>query len=39
MNGGLTEVASGLPKIAADFAAGIGGPQQMTDPDAKGTQP
>ena len=34
-----TEVAAGLPKIAADFAAGIGGPQQMTDPDAKGTQP
>ncbi len=34
-----TEVAAGLPKIAADFAAGIGGPQQMSDPDARGTQP
>ena len=33
------EVATRLPKIAADFAAGIGGPPHVTDPDAKGTHP
>jgi DNA-binding PadR family transcriptional regulator len=34
-----TDVATHLPKVAADFAAGIGGPQ-TTSPDAKrGTQP
>ena len=32
-----TEVAARVPKIAADFAQGIGGPQQLTDPDPKGT--
>ena len=34
-----TELAARLPKIAADFRDGIGGPHQMTDPDAKGTHP
>jgi DNA-binding PadR family transcriptional regulator len=32
-----TELAARLPKVAADFAAGIGGPQQLTDTDPKGT--
>jgi DNA-binding PadR family transcriptional regulator len=32
-----TEVATRLPKIAADFADGVGGPQHMTDPDLKET--
>ena len=32
-----TEVAARVPKIAADFAQGIGGPQHLTDPDPKGT--
>ena len=32
------ELAARLPKITADFAHGIGGPQQLTDPDATGTQ-
>ena len=31
------EVAARLEKIAADFAAGIGGPQHLTDSDPKGT--
>lgn len=34
-----TELAARLPKIAADFRDGIGGPHQLTDPDAKGTHP
>ncbi|HUB41327.1 MAG TPA: PadR family transcriptional regulator [Streptosporangiaceae bacterium] len=33
-----TEVAARVPKIAADFAAGIGGPQHLTDPDPKETE-
>jgi DNA-binding PadR family transcriptional regulator len=33
-----TELAARLPKIAADFHDGVGGPQQMTDPDARGAQ-
>jgi len=33
-----TEVAARLPKIAADFAHGIGGPHHQTDPDPKGIQ-
>ncbi len=28
-----TELAARLPKIAADFSAGIGGPQQLRNPD------
>jgi hypothetical protein len=32
-----TELNARLPKIAADFRNGVGGPQQLTDPDAKGT--
>jgi DNA-binding PadR family transcriptional regulator len=34
-----TELSARLPKIAADFREGIGGPQQLTNPDVKGTQP
>jgi DNA-binding PadR family transcriptional regulator len=34
-----TELAARLPKIVADFRDGIGGPDQMTDADAKGTHP
>jgi len=33
------ELAARLPKIAADFRDGVGGPHQMTDHDAKGTHP
>ena len=32
------ELAARVPKIAADFAEGIGGPQHLTDPGPKGTQ-
>jgi len=32
-----SEVAARIPKIAADFAEGIGRPQQLTDPDQKET--
>lgn len=32
-----TELAARLPKITADFAAGIGGPGQLNDQDPKGT--
>ena len=31
-----TEVAARIPKIAADFAQGIGGPLHLSDPDPKG---
>ncbi len=34
-----TELAARLPKIAADFASGVGGPQRLSDPDPKGNQP
>jgi DNA-binding PadR family transcriptional regulator len=34
-----TELAARLPKIAADFRAGIGGPSQLTEPAAKRTRP
>lgn len=33
-----TELAVRLPKIAADFRDGVGGPPQLTDPDPKGTR-
>jgi DNA-binding PadR family transcriptional regulator len=33
-----TEVAARVPKIAADFAEGIGRPQYLTDPDSRGTR-
>jgi DNA-binding PadR family transcriptional regulator len=32
-----TELAARLPKIAADFADGVGGPQRLSVPDPKGT--
>jgi DNA-binding PadR family transcriptional regulator len=32
------EVAARIPKIAADFAEGVGQPQHLTDPDPKGTE-
>jgi len=32
-----TELAARLPKITADFRAGVGAPQQTHDPDVKGT--
>jgi DNA-binding PadR family transcriptional regulator len=32
-----TELAAHLPKIVADFRDGLGGPHQLTEPDAKGT--
>ncbi len=32
------ELAERLPKVAADFANGVGGPRQLTDPDPKGTR-
>jgi DNA-binding PadR family transcriptional regulator len=32
-----TEVAARLPKIAADFANGIGGPQHLSSPDSEET--
>jgi DNA-binding PadR family transcriptional regulator len=34
-----TELSTRLPKVAADFRDGVGGPQQLTAPDAKGTHP
>ena len=33
-----TDLRARLPKISADFRDGIGGPQQTTDPDPKGTR-
>ena len=33
-----TEVAARVPKIAADFAEGVGVPQHLTDPGPKGTE-
>ncbi len=32
-----TELIVRLPKIAADFRDGIGGPNQAIDPDPRGT--
>jgi len=34
-----TDVATRLPQIAADFAAGVGGPLHVIDPDVRGTHP
>jgi DNA-binding PadR family transcriptional regulator len=34
-----TELMARLPKIAADFREGVGGPQQTTDPDPRETSP
>jgi DNA-binding PadR family transcriptional regulator len=31
-----TELAARMPKIAADFREGVGGPGSLSDPDAKG---